>query len=151
MLPRWAVRVQRRTGFLNAERPIAPRRRVTSLAGGASAGCRSLLAEPARAAARDDPSDRGSPRRAPQQPGELVGRGRAREEKALAEPAAEPPQPMELLGGLDSSADDLDVERSSKGDRSGNDRGVLALRAQAVDKRAIDLQGTDREPSKIAE
>ena len=74
-----------------------------------------------------------------------LGRRRPAEQVPLPLIAAEAAQLGELLRRLDALGDDLQPERAGEADDGADDGGVPAVRGQAGDERAVDLQHVDRE------
>src|SRR4051812_27379219 len=97
----------------------------------------------------------GTPSRLLAAVGEQLARGSsadwAREEVALSELAAERPQPVRLLLCLDALRNHVHAERATHREDRGDDRLVLVRADDAVDERAVDLEGVDREAAHVGE
>src|SRR3954468_2830369 len=97
----------------------------------------------------------GTPSRLLAAVGEQLARGSsadwAREEVALRELAAERPQAVGLLLGLDALGNHVNAQRAPHRQDGGHDGLVLAGADDAVDERAVDLERVDREAPHIGE
>src|SRR4051794_41729764 len=76
---------------------------------------------------------------------ELVRAHRRGEQVALRAMAAEALEGLQLLDGLDALGDRAEAEAVGDVDDRTDDRRVVLLGAEAVDERAVDLDGVDRD------
>src|ERR1019366_6849568 len=83
--------------------------------------------------------------------GGALDRTGSREQVPLSELAAEPAQPLQLVGILDPLSDDPKIEVSSEGDDRGGERPLPGVAFRRTNEVLGDLEDIDREPAQVAE